>query len=125
MAEQLIFTHFTDTAGVEGITGLEDQDLMVGTIVEVDRIYFGFGENGYMTDKAGRIFLTEHGFSVSSIRLSLIGIAIPKQKFGIRFSAQTLHENGIEYVCEWAERSIYTIPGNVTINGLIQVLKRF
>lgn len=125
MAGELIFTHFTDAAGLEGITGLTADELLVGETVEIDHIYFGAGLNSFLTSEVGRIFLTGLGPEASALRLALIGIFTAQQQFAIRVSAETLHNNRVAYFCENAQRSIYTIPAHVTIYGAIQVTRRF
>lgn len=125
MARELIFTHFTNTEGVEGITGLDVNSLVVGETVEINRIQFGEGRNPHLASSPGMNFVTDLAPDVSALRLSLTGIFTEKQQFGISFSAETLHNNGIKYICENPERGIYTIPANAVVVGPIQVIRRF
>ncbi|MGH9843095.1 MAG: hypothetical protein ACREEM_30520 [Blastocatellia bacterium] len=127
MGDRRILTHFTNAAGLEGITGLTPESLIVGQAVTINYGHFGVGTNEYLAEAPGRIFVTELGPEASSRQLAWIGVyeSDGKQQFAISVTAETLFENGIRVLPEDPVKSIFSIPANSTVSGEITAIRRF
>ncbi|GEM_PF-1867637 len=120
-----IFSHFTNTEGVTGITGILGDNLEVGQQVIVSELRFGQGSNPFLANDPGDIFLTDLGFETTEGKLELIGVFGDKQKFAIQFSEETaLLLNNIRVRPLRISNnilnlggSIYSIPVGTTIKG--------
>jgi len=112
-----LFSHFTDAAGVEGITGVDSASLEVGQTVTVNELHFGQGANSFMATESGDIFVTELGTDATSRQLAQIGVLGEKQSFVIQFSQEAAVMNDIIPRATNAARSIFTIPGSSVLSG--------
>jgi hypothetical protein len=110
-----IFTHFTDANGASGITGYPVETLQVGQSIEVTTLRFGTGQNPFLSNNPGDIFVTPIGPGASSGQLGRIGISPDRQAFAIEFDAQTAFEQGVRPV--QTAQGISTIPANSVIKG--------
>ena len=112
-----LFSHFTDAAGVEGITGVDSASLEVGQTVTVNELHFGQGPNSFLAKEAEDIFVTELGTDATSRQLAQIGVLAEKQSFVIQFSQEAAVMNDIIPRAAIAARSIFTIPGGSVLSG--------
>ncbi|MCP4549751.1 MAG: RHS repeat-associated core domain-containing protein, partial [bacterium] len=113
-----IFSHFTDAKGVKGITGIGGESLEVGQQVVVRQLRFGSGRNPFMAGEPGAIFVTELGPATTSGKLNAIGVFSNKQQFVIQFSEEAAFSQGIRITGERQSRSIFSIPGDTTLEGV-------
>jgi RHS repeat-associated protein len=111
------FSHFTNAEGATGITGIVADNLGVGQQVGIAELRFAMGENSFMASEPGRIFVTELGPNATGGALNNIGVFGSKQQFVIQFSEETAFLQGARVAGEKASRSIYSIPGGVTLKG--------
>lgn len=111
------FSHFTDAGGATGITGIVASELEVGQQVILGQLRFTQGSNQFLASSAGRIFITELGLDASSGALNQIGVFGPKQQFVIQLSEEAAFTQGARIIGEVPARSIYSMPGGVSING--------
>jgi hypothetical protein len=116
-----IFSHFTDAEGVQGITGLEG--LAPGETAIVDELTFGMGENSFLAESNGDIFVTDLSADASSSALDQIGVFGERQAYTIQMSQETLLQNGVRAV--QARPGIFTIPGGTTLQGVFNVIRIF
>ena len=108
-----LMAHFTDAAGVTGITGVDVSTLTAGDKVVVQTVRFGQGVTSFLSER-GRIFVTELLPNVTSGQLNQVGVFGAKQQFAIQFSRESAFFNNIRPVAESAARSIFSIPGGST-----------
>jgi hypothetical protein len=116
------FTHFTDGAGLQGITGLDPGVLSPGQSTTVNTLQFGVGQNSYLANNPGDIFVTSLPPTASPLQLSLIGVYGPQQGFAISFSGAGAAAQGV--LVQGSGGTIYTIPANSTLTGCFSVLCR-
>lgn len=118
--------HFTDAAGVQGITGLilgeyiliDKQgikrlisgELAVGQTVSVERLSFGQGSNTYLATNPGDIFVTEIGPETTAGKLASIGVFGDRQDYVIEFSRESAFAHGVRLDPSFPARSIFGIP---------------
>ncbi len=115
-----VFTHFTDTAGLQGITGLES--VAAGETTTVGRLTFGMGQNSFLANAPGDIFITDLGANATAGQLNGIGVFGARQGFAIQFSREALFNHGITPMM--SRPNIFTIPGGTTLNGTFNVIGR-
>jgi YD repeat-containing protein len=120
LGEGTIFTHFTDAQGLTGITGLDG--VAVGDTAVVNELNFGMGQNTFLANNAGDIFISDVAADASSGTLDGVGVFGGKQAFAIQMSQETLLDNGIRVVM--SRPGIYTIPGGTTLKGVFIVIGR-
>ncbi len=125
MGKTRIVTHFTDSQGLAGITRLNPENLLVGEVVFLNTIRFGSGKSTTFARDKGDIFLTELASNVSAGQLMLIGVFGDKQQFAISFAVADAFDSGVRVEAGHTDRSIFIIPANAIIRGMIKVLKRF
>lgn len=121
-----MFSHFTNQAGIAGITGIDDATLAAmkpGESILVNTLKFGKGKNSFMAGKEGDIFVTELRSGTSSRKLNQIGVFREKQAFSIQFSEEAAFMQGVRVSGQNVERSIYTIPGNSTLEGVFKIIR--
>ncbi|HTN84282.1 MAG TPA: DUF6531 domain-containing protein [Sorangium sp.] len=118
-----IFSHFTDASGATGITGIVANDLRVGQQVILGELRFAQGRNQFLASSPGRIFVTELGADASSGALNQIGVFGARQNYLIQLSEQAAFEQGARIIGEVPERSIYSMPGGVTLSGQFTLLR--
>jgi hypothetical protein len=117
---QFPLTHFTDAAGLEGITGLDPAALTPGQVVAVDALRFGEGANPFLDRQpgGGSIFVTELEPTASPGQLIQIGVSEARQQFAIQFSRESAFANGgLRVDPSIPGRSIFTIPGGTTLTS--------
>lgn len=113
-----IFSHFTNTEGVTGITGIVGASLKVGQQVLVSKLRFGQGVNSFLASEPGRIFVTTLDADATDGQLMNIGVFGDKQKFVIQFLEETaLVLNEIRVLGKVPSRGIFSIPGGTTLRG--------
>lgn len=113
-----IFSHFTNAKGVEGITGIDGNNLELHQQVYVNKLQFGLGVNSFLTSEAGQIFVTELGIDVTDGQLMNIGVFGDKKNFVIQLSEKEAYlKNNVRIMGQMPSRSIYTIPGGTTLIG--------
>jgi RHS repeat-associated protein len=115
------FTHFTDEAGVRGITG--QGPLAVGERVEVGQLNFGKSQNPYLSSGEGRNFVTDLGPDATPRQLESIGVFGEKQRYAIQFSEADAIDSGARVLGELPSRNIYSIPGPCDIFGSCSVTR--
>lgn len=125
MAEERILTHFTDSAGLAGITGLDPDSLVVGQEVVIETIRFGAGLSSFFAGNAGDIFVTELSPTAAAGQLMLIGVFGSKQQFAISFTAEAALNSGVRVAEGRADRNIFVVPAHSVISGTIRVIRRF
>ena len=108
--------HFTDAAGVQGITGLDANTFEIGHTVVVTRLMFGQGSNTFLAGKTGDIFVTEIGAAATTGQLQQIGVFGDKQNFVIQFSRESAFANNVRLVPLFPARSIYGIPAGTLLD---------
>ena len=119
-----IFSHFTNSEGVTGITGVDGENMKVNEQVFVNELRFGLGVNSFLSSEAGQIFVTELGIDATEGQLMNIGVFGDKQNFVIQFSEkEAFLNNRIRVVGQMPSRSIFTIPGNTTLKGKFLVTR--
>ena len=113
-----IFSHFTNAEGVEGITGIEAKNMKVNEQILVNEIQFALGKNSFLSNATGDIFVTELGLDATDGQLMNIGVFDDKQNFVIQFSEkEAFLKNQVRVMGQKPSRSIFTIPGNTTLEG--------
>ncbi|MDY6802808.1 MAG: hypothetical protein SXA11_03245 [Cyanobacteriota bacterium] len=120
-----IFSHFTNSEGVTGITGIIGDSLDRGQEAFADKLQFGQGSNPFYANSPGDIFVTELGVEATVGDLNLIGVFSDKQKFVVQFSEETalvlnkirVKPVKISYNVLTSGSSIYTIPGGTAMIG--------
>jgi hypothetical protein len=117
------FQHYTNAAGAQGITGIEVTGLKVGQTVTVNQAKFGIGENDFLAQAHGDIFVTDIGVHASSGKLNQIGVFGDKQQFVIELREDEMFNQGIRVLGAHPDRGIYTIPGESTIHGTVFVTR--
>jgi len=117
-----VFTHFTDAAGLEGITGVSANSLVSGERATVGRITFGTGSNSFLASNAGDIFVTDLSADASAGQLNQIGVFGAKQSYAIQFSQEAALNNGIRPALQ--KGGVFTIPGGSTLQGTITIIAR-
>lgn len=110
-------SHFTNAEGATGITSIVAERLVVGQQVIVRRLQFAHGVNSFLAHAPGDLFVTELGPEVTSGQLGRIGVFGAKQHFVIRFSEEAAFRQGARVRGADPERSIYTIPGGISLTG--------
>lgn len=119
-----IFSHFTNTEGVRGITGIDSDRIKVGEEAIVSELKFGQGVNSFLASEPGRIFVTLLGTDATEGQLNQIGVFGDKQNFVIQLSEETAFLlNGIRVMGEVPSRSIFSIPGGTTLRGKFLVTR--
>lgn len=119
-----IFSHFTNAEGIQGITGIDAANLQIGQQVFIKELKFGLGVNSFLSSAPGQIFVTELGIDATEGQLMNIGIFGNKQNFAIQFSEQEAFlNNGVRVIGQMPSRSIYTIPGDTTLEGEFLVIR--
>ena len=108
--------HFTDTAGVQGISGLDAQTLQLGQTVEVAALSFGRGANTFLAGSAGDIFVTEIGASATNGQLQQIGVFGDKQNFVIQFSRESVFADNARLTPLFPARSVYGLPAGTLLD---------
>jgi hypothetical protein len=108
-----IFTHFTDAAGVAGITGLDPASLVAGVAQSVRELRFGYGANQFFAIDEGDIFVTDLPVNASSRQLAAIGVFGARQGYAIQFSGEDAANSGI--IVRGVTNHIYVIPGGSVI----------
>jgi len=108
--------HFTDAAGVQGITGLILGELAAGQTVSVERLSFGQGSNTYLAANAGDIFVTEIGPDATAGQLQQIGVFGDKQNYAIQFSRESVFANNVRLSSLFPARSIFGIPAGTILD---------
>lgn len=120
-----IFSHFTNSEGVTGITGIIGDSLDKGQEAIAEKLQFGQGSNPFYANFPGDIFVTELGVEATTGDLNLIGVFHDKQNFLIQFSEETalvlnnvrVRPVTISYNILMSGSSIYTIPGSTAMIG--------
>ncbi|MEM7594731.1 MAG: hypothetical protein AAF383_25080 [Cyanobacteria bacterium P01_A01_bin.83] len=113
-----IFSHFTNAEGIQGIAGIDAVNLKINQQIFVEELKFGLGVNSFLSSAPGQIFVTELGIDASEGQLMNIGVFGNKQNFVIQFSEQEAFlNNGVRVTGQVPSRSIYTIPGGITLKG--------
>ena len=107
--------HFTDAAGVQGITGFDPAGLETGQTVTVASLVFGQGANTFLAGSAGDIFVTELGPAATAGSLQQIGVFGDKQNFVIQFSRESAFANSVRLTPLFPARSIYAIPAGTIL----------
>jgi hypothetical protein len=125
MGKTRIVTHFTDLKGLEGITGLVGESLLVGQAITLNVIRFGRGTNSFNALRPGDIFVTELGPDATDLQLVLIGVRGAKKQFALSFSDQDAFESGARVEPSIPESGIFVIPSGVAIQGRIEVVRRY
>lgn len=123
LGQGTIFTHFTNAEGITGITGVQGSSLSVGQTVTVAELRFGTGSNSFLAARSSDLFVTDLGVNATSGQLNAIGVfsSTGKQNFAILFSQESALYNGIRPTL--MRESIFTIPGNTTLNGEFLLLR--
>lgn len=102
---------------------LDVASLEVGRSVTVTRANFGVGENEFMANAQGDIFVTDIGRDASAGKLNQIGVFGAKQQFVIELNEEELFNQGVRMIGANPARGIYTIPGGSTVRGTIVVTR--
>ncbi len=108
--------HFTNAAGVQGITGLSADTLQVGETVEASALSFGQGANTFLAGNAGDIFVTEIGPDATAGQLQQIGVFGDKQNYVIQFSRESAFANNIRLTPLFPARSIYGVSAGTVLD---------
>lgn len=108
--------HFTDAAGVRGITSLETNTLQIGQPVEVVALSFGQGANTFLAGSAGDIFVTEAGPFATTGQLQRIGVFGDKQNYVIEFSRESVFRNNARLTPLFPARGIYGLPAGTRLD---------
>lgn len=117
-----MFTHFTDEAGAVGITGTKP--LAVGESLEVGQLSFGKGQNDFLANAPGDIFVTDLPPTASPGQLNGIGVFGRKQQYAVSFYEADAFSSGVRVQgTAQVSRGIYTIPGGCTITGTCTVTR--
>jgi len=121
-SSDVMFTHFTDGQGLQGITGLDPATLGSGETTTVSTLQFGTGNNSYLAGQSGDIFATNLPANTSSLSLSQIGVFGDKQSFGISFSGTDAASQGV--MVQGQGEGIYTLPAGSKLTGCFTVTCR-
>ncbi len=114
-----VFTHFTDAAGAEGISGVAP--LKVGDSVSVDRLAFGQSENSFQASALGDNFVTDLSKDATPRELDAIGVFGEKQQYALQFSQEAALTSGVRP--RMVRQNIYTIPADSCITGACTVTR--
>jgi hypothetical protein len=92
----------------------------------VTQLTFGMGQNSYLANSAGDIFLTDLPATASSGQLGQIGVFGANQGYAISFSGDALAAQGVIPMGQGiiSGASIYTIPGGTAVTVCATVLCR-
>ncbi len=126
-----IFSHFTNSEGATGITGIIGDSLDINQQAIATKLQFGQGSNPFYANASGDIFVTELDVEATVGDLNLIGVFGDKQMFLIQFSEETalvlnkirVRPVKISYNVLTSGSSIYTIPGGTTLVGKFLVTR--
>jgi RHS repeat-associated protein len=116
------FTHFTDAAGLEGITGVSASSLSSGQSLTVGQLSFGMGSNPFLASAPGDIFVTDLSATASAGELNGIGVFGARQSFAIQFSQESALLNGATPILQ--RPGIFTIPGGTIMQGTFRIIVR-
>lgn len=127
--------HFTNAAGVQGITGLSPGEqgtkylldkqgvirptvgeLAVGQTALVARLTFGYGHSTYLAENPGDIFVTEIGPEATPGQLMWIGVFADKQTYVIQFSRESALAQGVWLSPLLSARSIFGISQGTVLD---------
>jgi len=109
--------HFTNAEGVQGITGINPDDLEIGQTVRVPMLSFGQGSNHFLAGEDGDIFVTEIGPHAASGQLNQIGVFGDKQNYVIQFSRESTFANNSRLNPLFPSRSIFSIAKGTTLGA--------
>ncbi|MFJ1796632.1 polymorphic toxin-type HINT domain-containing protein [Kitasatospora griseola] len=112
-----IFSHFTDAAGAQGISGADVSGMSVGQTIEVRSVQFGQGSNQFMATGSGDMFVTDLGPDATSGQLGRVGVFGDRQNYVIQFSQEAAFDHGVRPVMNPGSNSIFTIPGGSQFSG--------
>jgi len=119
LGQGTLFAHFTDAKGITGITGVNEGDLVVGQPILVKKLSFGSGNNDFLTENPGDLFVTDLGIESSQGQLESIGVFGNNQDFVIQFSQETALVQKIRP--KRSREHIYTIRGGTLLQGIFLV----
>ncbi len=110
--------HFTDAAGVQGITSLvlDEDKLEIGQTVSVERLSFRAGSNSFLAGEEGDIFVTEIGINATTGQLQQIGVFGDKRNYVIQFSRESAFANNVRLSPLFPARSIFGIPAGTILD---------
>ncbi|MFE6384529.1 polymorphic toxin-type HINT domain-containing protein [Streptomyces roseolus] len=112
-----IFSHFTDARGVKGIAGVDVSGMSIGQTVSVKRLQFGVGQNDYMTENRGDMFVTDLGRDATSGQLGRSGVFGERQNYVIQFSQEAAYDYGVRPKMNPSYSSSYSFPGGQEFGG--------
>ncbi len=121
LGKGIIFTHFTDAQGITGITGVQAGALIVGQPMSVQKLTFDYGNNSYLAEKLGDLFVTDLGINANARELDSIGVFGDKQNFVIQFSQETAFKQVPSVRPILVRPHIYTFPGGTTLQGSLLI----
>ncbi|WP_051845583.1 polymorphic toxin-type HINT domain-containing protein [Streptomyces globisporus] len=115
-----IYSHFTNAEGVRGIAGVDVSKMAVGETISVQRLQFKQGENEFMTQNRGDMFVTDLGRDATPGQLGRSGVFGDRQNYVIQFSQEAGLYNGAGEVrpkLNPSYPSSYSFPGGTTFEG--------